>query len=197
MSEVKVNTELINMDAWSDGQMRSKLWLCDLLEKDFSQATKPVEIWIFGSWYGLLAQFLLLRERVSIKKIQLFDLDPTALKVSEKMLNTWIYQKKVEIIHHQMDCTRIPNSMWETKPDIVINTSCEHFTNESWFTFPQGTRFYIQSTNMEHPTHINRPKNLEDFKSHLGQVTQISYARQMEFRYTNFEFDRYMIAGIK
>ncbi len=197
MHDYKENTKLVNLDAWSDGQMRSKLWLCNLLEKDFCNQTKPIEIWIMGSWYGLLAQFLLVRERLDIKRIRLFDIDPNVVRVSEKMLSPWIIENKIEIIHHQMDCTQIPTSLWNSRPDVVINTSCEHFQNESWFSFPKGIQFYIQSTNMDHPTHINRALNLEDFKNRLGGVTKVNHALTLEFRYPNFQFDRFMIAGIK
>ena len=197
MHDYKENTELINLDAWSDGQMRSKLWLCNLLEKDFSNQTGPIEIWIMGSWYGLLAQLLLVRERVNIKRVRLFDIDPNVFRVSEKMLIPWIIENRVEIIHHQMDCTQIPASLWNTRPDVVINTSCEHFQNETWFSFPKGIQFFIQSTNMDHPTHINRAVSLDDFKNRLGEVTKINHAVTLEFRYTNFQFDRYMVAGVK
>lgn len=192
-----MNTSLLNMDAWSDGQMRSKIWLCNLIEKDFGSSKTPVEIWIFGSWYGLLAQFLLLRNRLPIKKIQLFDIDEEALKVSHKMLNMWIIENKIEVVHNQMDCTQIPQSMWKQKPDIVINTSTEHFISEDWMNFPKGIHFYAQSTNMEHPTHINKPSSLQDFANRLGVVTKTTFSEQIEFRYPNFEFDRYMIAGIR
>ena len=196
MHDYKENLELVNMDAWSDGQMRSKLWLCDLLEKDFS-SHKPLDIWIMGSWYGLLAQVLLLRGKLPIKRIRLFDIDPSALKVSQKILISWIIENKSEIVHHHMDCAQIPSSLWETRPDVVINTSCEHFQNESWFSFPKGIHFYIQSTNMNHPTHINKVASLEDFKIRLGEVTKINHALKLEFRYPKFQFDRYMISGIK
>ena len=197
MHEYKVNTDLINMDAWSDGQMRSKIWLCNLIEKDFSKSNRPLEIWILGSWYGLLAQFLLIREKLPLKRIRLFDIDPEALKISHKMLNTWMIENKIEILHHQLDCTNIPENMWLEKPDIIINTSSEHFENDRWLQFPEGIHFYAQSTNMDHPTHINRATSLSDFKSRIGQVSKITHAEQIEFRYPNFEFDRYMIAGIK
>lgn len=197
MHEYKKNLESLDLDAWSDGQMRSKIWLCQQLENDFSKSLQPVEIWIMGSWYGLLAQFLILRDRVRIKKIQLFDLDAEALRISKKMLNTWLIENKIEILHHQMDCTNIPSALWDQKPDVVINTSSEHFINDTWMNFPKGIHFYVQSTNMDHPTHINRPINLEDFQSKVGPVTKIKSAQKMEFRYPGFEFDRYMISGIK
>jgi hypothetical protein len=185
------------MDAWSDGQMRSKVWLCNLIENDFAQNKDSIEIWILGSWYGLLAQFLLLRQRLPLKRIRLFDIDSEALRVSHKMLNTWMIENKIEILHHQMDCTKIPDSMFLEKPDVIINTSSEHFENDSWLKFPSGIRFYAQSTNMDHPTHINRATSLEDFKSRMRNVSKITHAEKIEFRYPNFEFDRYMIAGIK
>lgn len=197
MHDYRPNNEILNMDAWSDGQLRSKIWLCQLIEKDFAKSLEPLEVWIMGSWYGLLAQFLLLRERLPLKRIRLFDLDSEAIRVSEKMLNSWIIGNEVEIIHHRMDCTQIPSLFWQQKPDIVINTSSEHFENDSWLNFPAGIHFYAQSTNMDHPTHINRATSLEDFKSKFSQASYIIHSQQIEFRYPNFKFDRYMVAGIR
>ena len=197
MSDFKANYEQINLDAWSDGQIRSKLWLCEALERDFTLIPEPLNIWIFGSWYGLLAQFLLIRHRLPVKKFRLFDIDPEALRISEKMLLPWILQGKVEIRHHETDCTKIPAELWEEKPDVVINTSSEHFVDQSWLNFPKGICFYAQSTNMKHPTHVNTPSSLEDFKFRIGNVEKIERVEKMEFKYPNLTFDRYMISGIR
>ncbi len=197
MHDYQKNIETLNLDAWSDGQMRSKLWLCDLIEKDFQNKKEPLDIWIMGSWYGLLAQFLLIRGRLPLKRFRLFDMDPEAIRISQKMLNHWLIKSDIEIHHHLQDCTQIPERDWSTPPNILINTSTEHFENEKWMNFPSGIYFYAQSTNMEHPTHINKPTSLDDFKKRLGPITRMTYADKMEFRYPNFEFDRYMIAGIR
>lgn len=186
------------MDAWSDGQMRSKLWLCDLIEKDFANNKDPQEIWILGSWYGLLAQLLLVRQKLNVKKIRLFDIDAEALEISKKILNFWMIENKVEIIHEQIDCNQIPTFYWQQKPNIIINTSCEHFKNYNWLVFPAGINLYVQSTNMAHPTHINGVQNLEEFKNILAKnKIKMTYADQIDFKYPNFSFQRYMISGIK
>ena len=47
----------INSEAFSSGQISSKLWLCEQLEN--IPFDKPQIIWIYGGWYGILS-FLLL-----------------------------------------------------------------------------------------------------------------------------------------
>lgn len=187
----------LNMDSFSDGQMRSKLWLCDELENALD-LSRSYTIWIYGSWYGTLALLFFVREKIKIEKIHLFDIDPEALRVSGKVLNTWDIQGRVEF--HQMDCTELKpgDRMFDEKaPDIIINTSCEHFENRQWLEqIPSGTLLAMQSTDMEHPTHIQRMQSLQDFENKMP-MGSVAFAGTLDFSYPNFKFKRFMIIGAR
>lgn len=196
----KGNTESLNMDAWSDGQVGSKMWLCQHLEEAIHQKKEqPVTIWIYGSWYGTLAFMLLGRERVKVKKICCFDIDKGANKIAAKILNHWPFQN-IQIEIHNQDCQDITShsSYYEnSKPDIIINTSCEHMQNFKWWEqIPKGTMFALQSTNMVHATHINCVSSLDEFKN-LIQPSHLFVAEEKKFSYPGFEFSRYMLIGEK
>lgn len=195
--EPRNNNEVLNMDAFSDGQMRSKLWLCHELEK-ILDSEKSHTIWIYGAWYGTLALLLLAREKVNIKKIHLFDIDPEAIKIARKVLDTWLINGPTVKIH-QTDCMTLDPSHLgeelESSPDIIINTSCEHFESEQWLhLIPRGTTLVLQSTDMLHPTHIQCSKSIDEFKSRVA-LSEIHFSGTMSFNYPNFEFRRFMLIG--
>lgn len=196
-SELRKNDEVLNMDAFSDGQMRSKLWLCHELEK-IMKPEKSHTIWIYGSWYGSLAFLLLSRERANIKKIHLFDIDSEAVRISRKVLDTWLINGPVVEVH-QKDCMALEVSKLGPDlgglPDIIINTSCEHFESEQWLRLiPAGTQMVLQSTDMVHPTHIQCPQNLEQFVRQAA-LSEVQFSGTCSFSYPNFEFRRFMLIG--
>lgn len=188
------------MDAWSDGQVGSKMWLCQNVEKILKEKNGlPVTLWIYGSWYGTLAFMLLSRERISIKKICCFDVDKKANRIAVKILNHWIFQN-VQIEVYNQDCQKIcADSIYyqTSKPDMIINTSCEHMASYQWWThIPKGTMFAIQSTNMPHPTHISSVSSVHEFQS-LTAPGLLYFAEERKFSYPGFEFSRFMLIGEK
>lgn len=195
-SEIK-NLSIINMDAFSDGQMRSKLWLCKELE-ELLDPSKPHTLWIYGAWYGTLALLLLVRERINIKKIHLFDIDPEAIKVARKVLDSWRINGTI-VEFHERDCLSLNPSGaavdFGGSPDVIINTSCEHFESDEWLKpIPPGTLVVLQSTDMVHPTHIRCPQSIEDFKGQISMSKTI-FSGTLSFSYPNFEFKRFMLIG--
>ena len=102
-----MSLNFFNYDSLSDGQIGSKLWLCDNLEpivrKNFDE---PIEIWIYGAWYGILPFLFLSRNSFPIKKLVLLDLDQNANEVSRHFLNHWFVKGEpwIEIIH--FDCNQ-------------------------------------------------------------------------------------------
>lgn len=188
------------MDAFSDGQVGSKLWLCEQLENEVSnKKLKTDTIWIFGSWYATLPFLLFSRGKLDISNLACFDTDPKANKVATKILNHWIYLGR-DIKIHQMDCGKIyatGSTFVGKSPDFLINTSCEHMANYDWWhQMPPGTNFALQSTNMPHATHSNSVKSLSEFRK-LIQPSELFYESTLEFRYPNLKFDRFMLIGRK
>lgn len=184
-------------DAWSDGQVRSKLWLCQFLEKEFSHH-RQLKIWILGSWYGLVALFLLSRQRVQIHTIHFFDIDREALQVSQKILEHWRLSG-INLHFHQQDCTAFNAANFISQsgaPDVVINTSCEHFSVSSWLKdLPLHTKVIVQSTNMSHATHLYGSSSLEQFSHQLEPWLKVSWKEEIKFVYPSLSFSRYMVFG--
>lgn len=191
------NLATLNMDAWADGQTQSKLWLCRELERLWSK--KESQFWIYGAWYGTLAQLILLREKLSVKNFDLFDIDSEALAIAKKINTTWEINQIAYFKFHTLDCNKIETArITAEKPDLIINTSCEHFKNFRWFeNLPMGQTFLVQSTNMQHPTHILRAEKLEHFIDQLGPLSKIYFKGVYNFNYPENSFQRYMLIGKK
>jgi hypothetical protein len=77
--------------------------------------------------------------------------------------------------------------------DVVINTSCEHITQEQYDTWlsgmPYNTLLVLQSNNYEIPEHVRTAKDLEEFKSQSG--IKVLWAGELELPL----YKRFMIIG--
>ena len=178
-----------NIDSFSNGQIDSKLWLCRELEELgwSSELTR-----IYGGWYGVLAFLLLSREKFQVTRIESFDMDPTCEAIADMINENWVI-KEWQFKAHTADCTK----PLDGEPDLIINTSSEHFENMDWFNnIPAGTRVAIQGNNMPHDDHIVHTDTLEEFMKQYP-LTQIFYGGSLNFRYPEWSFTRFMIIGVK
>lgn len=96
----------INKDSFSNGQIDSKLWLCEQLENLFS---KIDEIWIYGGWYGLTAFLLRSRGNIDIQKIYSYDVDPLCETTADLINENWVIKNWNKIWAEEM----IPTSYVE------------------------------------------------------------------------------------
>jgi hypothetical protein len=179
----------VDKDAFSSGQIGSKLWLCEELEQLFDSIDT---VWIYGGWYGISAFLLRSRNNLPIKKIRSIDVDPNCEAVADMINENWVYrdwQFKAET----KDCnTVIPSDV-----DLIINTSTEHFENMDWWTnIPSGTVVALQGNNMVHDDHHVHSTCLKEFVAQFP-VTQVLYQGQREFVYPDWRFTRYMLIGVK
>ena len=183
----------LDNDAFSSGQISSKLWLCKEIEK--LPITSPQTIWVFGGWYGVASMLLLSRETLPIKSIRSFDLDPICESIADSLLENWVWQEwKFKAM--TADCNQIKYNEYNL-PDIIINTSTEHFDSMNWFNnIPSNTTVVLQSNNMPHDDHISCFENVDEFVDHFP-LTNIFYKGKLDFKYPNWEFSRYMIIGKK
>ncbi len=190
------NFRNLNMDAFSDGQMASKLWLCQTLEDLYQDPKRFSKVWVYGSWYGTLPFLLLIRQKFQFQSLSLFDIDAEALAVSRKVLDHWKHSGNLGIQYFHHDCSsRHPEA---ERPDLVINTSCEHFkTNDWWDTVPVGAVYAVQSTNFVHPEHINTVQNLAEFEQSVKSARPLAYRGEKHFEYLRLKFDRFMMIGEK
>ena len=180
---------MLNRDAFSNGQVESKLWLCRELEKlDWDSKLTH----IYAGWHGVLAFLLLSREKFKVDKIESYDMDKTCEQVADTINENWVFQNW-KFKAYTLDCNEsIPGA-----PDLVINTSTEHFDSMDWFNaIPSGTRVILQGNNMPNTGHKVHTDTLDDFVN-LYPLSNLAYKGSKEFKYPTWSFTRYMIIGTK
>lgn len=181
----------IHKDAFSNGQVSSKLWLCEELEKLFD---KIDTVWIYGGWYGITSFLLLSRNQISIKKIKSFDLDKDCESVADVINENWVIDDW-KFKAFTTDCNNLSFEL--DPPDLIVNTSTEHFDNMNWFTnIPKGTMVALQGNNMSHDDHVIYSANLKQFVDRYS-LSKILYRGSKEFIYPEWKFTRFMIIGQK
>lgn len=172
------------LESFWKGQIRSKIWLIENL-KPFIR--KPVKIDIHGGWMGVLAS-LLFQSDIPISKIRSIDIDPEC----EPIANT---VNKLEEIEGRFQAITANMLDIETDANIVINTSCEHLTQneyEIWLSkISEKSIIVLQSNNYDILEHIRIAKDLEEFKEQSG-IDQLC-AIEKSFPLYN----RFMIIGKK
>ena len=170
------------LDAFWRGQLNSKEWLIENLRPYIN---KRVSVDIFGGWVGTLAS-MLFQSELPINEIRSIDLDPTC-KPTADMMN------KLEEMAGRF--RSVTGDMCEIRSDadVVINTSCEHITQDQydlWLSgMPLNSLIVLQSNNYCIPEHIRRANSLEEFKVQSG--INVLWAGELALPL----YTRYMIIG--
>lgn len=172
------------LDAFWKGQLSSKEWLIKNL-RPFIDRYVTVEI--HGGWVGVLAS-MLFQSTLPISRISSIDIDPSCEKTASMMNKAEEMVGKFTAITADM-CSTVPTS------DVVINTSCEHITQEQynkWFeSIPKGCLFVLQSNNYNIEEHVRIANSLEHFIEQ-SQVDPL-FSSQLELPL----YTRYMIIAKK
>jgi hypothetical protein len=153
------------MDAFWSGQLKSKEWLISNLRKNLN---KVVSIEIHGGWVGVLAS-MLFQSDIPVTKICSVDIDPTCEPIAINM-------NKLEELAGKFQATTVDMCNLISFVDVVINTSCEHITQdqyEQWLRNRNNNQLLVlQSNNYKIDEHIRTADSLEHFKeqSHLGTI---------------------------
>jgi hypothetical protein len=172
-------------NAFNHKQVACKMWARDMLLSTAGAAFG--EIWIVGGWYGVLAGMLLEDRRFAIGRIENSDVDPCVAAVA-LTLNRAFADRFTAVT---ADMYRLDYS--ERRPDLVVNTSCEHIPNlRAWLELlPAGTRVLLQSNDyFAEPTHIACVPTLEAFVDQAG-LAHVEYAGSLEQR----NYTRFMLIG--
>lgn len=167
------------MDAFWSGQLKSKEWLITNLEKFVS---KEVSIDIHGGWVGVLAS-MLFQSNIKCSSIRSIDIDPSCEPTAVMMNKAEEMAGRFRAITRDMCDIR-------SDADIVINTSCEHITQDDydlWLSgMPHNTLFVLQSNNYIIPEHVRPASSLDEFKSQsnvnvlwAGELILPMYTRYM------------------
>lgn len=167
------------MDAFWQGQLKSKEWLITNLRKNVK---KVVSIDIHGGWVGVLAS-MLFQSDIYVTKIRSIDIDPSCEPIATMM------NKKEEISGHFKAVTADMCAI-RSDADVIINTSCEHITQEQYDLWvsgvPHNSILVLQSNNYEIPEHIRIAQSLDEFKKQCGDL-EILWAGELELPlYTRF-----------
>lgn len=211
---VKYYTNLINaatnqnfdvIDAFSKGQLDSKNWLITELAKlDIGLGN----VWILCGWIGTLAYlFNNSNHNMMYNNLRSFDVDDRCAALAE------IFNKPAVIDQWRFKATTLDvNTMWykdykfptlksdgtvryiQESADTVINTSCDHMNNDTWWSrIPAGTLVVLQNNNfLEKDEHVNTVTSLEEFKNKYSLTTTL-YEGELDCSL----YTRYMLIGRK
>jgi hypothetical protein len=168
------------MDAFWSGQLKSKEWLITNLRKNVNQV---VSIDIHGGWVGVLAS-MLFQSDIYITSIRSVDIDHTCESIANMM-------NKSEEIAGRFRAVTADMCEIRSDADVVINTSCEHITQDQydlWLSgMPHNALLVLQSNNYDIPEHVRIASDLEEFKQQCrlekilwaGELTLPLYTRFM------------------
>ena len=178
------NNPMRTLDAFWSGQMKSKEWLIDNLEPF---VTKPSRIAIHGGWVGVLAS-MIFQSKIPARYIASVDIDPLCQHVATMMNKIEEQDGKFKAITGDM-CT-VP-----VHGDIIINTSCEHITQEQYNIWlgrmPINSLLVLQSNNYKIAEHVRLAESVDDF----AEQCKIKVLWQGELQLQLYK--RFMIIGKK
>lgn len=183
MSAIRESKDPIRtLDAFWKGQIKSKEWLIDNLRPLVS---KYSSVDIYGGWVGVLAS-MLFQSSIPIRSIRNIDIDPECEKISRTM------NKGEELVGKffavTADMCDIPSDA-----DVVINTSCEHITQDQYNIWLKGisnnSLLVLQGNNYKIDEHVRISKDLKDFETQCG--INIIWSGELELPL----YTRYMVIG--
>jgi tRNA1(Val) A37 N6-methylase TrmN6 len=170
------------LESFWKGQIRSKEWLLDNL---CPRLPHNATIDIHGGWNGVLASMLFQKIK-DIKHIRSVDIDPSCEETACTM-------NKIEEMANRFRAVTADMVNLRTDADVVINTSCEHITQDQydlWLSgIPYNSLIVLQSNNYVIDEHVRTADSLEHFieQSHLT----VTWAGELELPL----YKRWMIIG--
>jgi hypothetical protein len=198
-----INDITIDKDCFSRGQLLSKMWLVDELEKlDLDLGT----VFLCAGWYATLAT-MIFESNIKVDKVRSFDIDSSCVKIAKVFNKPWVmkdwkFQATTEDIQnieypHTYHVLRNNNTKCELSdmPDTIINTSCEHIENfTDWYSkIPDGKLVVLQSNNyFEIKEHVNCVNDIYEFKE-MAPMSELHYMGMRELP----KYTRFMLIGYK
>ena len=170
------------MDAFWQGQLKSKEWLITNLRKNVN---KFVSIDIHGGWVGVLAS-MIFQSDIHVTNIRSVDIDPACEPIANMM------NKKEEMVGKFRAVTADMCDI-RSDADVVINTSCEHITQDQydlWLSgMPYNSLLVLQSNDYDIPEHVRTASSLEEFKQQCH--IKVLWAGELELPL----YRRFMVIG--
>jgi hypothetical protein len=194
------------LDAFSSGQIDSKLWLIDVVS---SLGLNCGNTWTLCGWIGTLG-YLMLRKKaeLGLTSVRSFDIDPTCADLAdmlnrEEVKQDWIFKAStIDVLDLTYD-----DCMWYTKKsdgsmerdfgsaDTVINTSCEHLADfDRWYAnIPRGKLVVLQcSSHDSYEGHVNNMDSIYELSSR-AEMKRVLYKGTLDCG----QYQRHMLIGKK
>lgn len=170
---------------FSKSQVLSKIWMGEILTKfdlNFNN------VLLIGGW--LTHHSLYLKD---INYGKLFSVDPDAEhNPLIEIINPGAYVENKNI-NECFDSTGNLTFYGKVlEPNLIINTSSEHMSNEWFEKLPEGSLVFIENNSDPSDEHINYSETLPDFLRKFP-MTKILYRGEMNFP----KYKRYALYGIK
>ena len=193
MSAIRESKDPIRtLDAFWQGQLRSKQWLIENLEHYiYPEVNKtldfPISVDVYGGWVGVLSS-MLFQSDIPISKIRSIDIDPVCESIATTM-------NKKEEIEGRFQAITANMCYVGSEADLIINTSCEHISQDEYDTWldilPKKSIIVLQSNDYNIEEHIRTAVSIDDFisQSKINVLT----ARELELPL----YKRFMIIGEK
>jgi hypothetical protein len=149
------------LDAFWRGQISSKEWLIENIRPFITESSS---IDIHGGWVGVLAS-MMFQSGVPIKNIRSIDIDSTCESIATMM-------NKAEEMSGRFKAVTADMCAIRSDADVVINTSCEHITQDQhdlWLSgMPHNSLLVLQSNNYHIDEHVRTAESLDQFVKQSG-----------------------------
>jgi hypothetical protein len=164
-------------DMFRGKMMQSKAWLISkFLQQQFP---RHKTLAIIGGWLGFTSWTLFKHGYANITEI---DCDPRVGQFSQH-LNRF----NPQFTHITADVNDLDLSEY----DIVVNTSCEHISDNRWFTgIRPGAHIVLQSNNIAFHDHVNTVSSTQDMLAQYPMT--LSYSGELDL---GDNTSRFMLIG--
>ena len=186
-------------DAFTMGQLASKIWLTSVIYDQIGEIGIANDIAYLGCWIAPLTTFLSVAFNAS--RVFGFDADPEAIDLaddfnSDYVKDNWRFKGVVSDINimdwHTPEFVVQGELISDFMPDVIVNTSAEHMSDD-WFMSASANQLVIMQTN-NNPRlegHVNCVDSVETMKAqypmrdtiYAGQMITPAYTRYMQIGY--------------
>jgi SAM-dependent methyltransferase len=184
----------MDYNAFSHGQLQSKIWLCDSLEPYIPDRAIVA---ILGSWYNVLGFMMLTRNRNKYQSILGIDIDSSAIDIATQINAGWMIGDRPKMNNIVADACSYNYQGFTT----VINCSPEHMPNDRWFdNINSGTLVCIQTSNIDKNDDVWKVTNPITTMEQLVKKYPLShYIMQdtQDITYSDWGYKRFMLIGVK
>jgi len=164
-------------DAFRPHQMQGKAWLLDQA-RQFDRNSKVL---VIGSWLGFTSYCLY--------KMGFTDISETDPDFRLAGLANSLNRENNRFIHYAQDVNQLSLDQY----DLIINPSCEHIGDDSWFDRARpGCSFVLHSTNLKWHDHVNTVNSVEEML--LKYPMDLTFSGELVLNPT---YSRYMLVGNK